>query len=74
VLAAVEHRAREAEARGIPVARGALDVPAAGVGKPEQLGDLVERLSRRVVARLPEQAVFAPRGHVEQQGVAAAHQ
>ena len=44
---------------------------AAGVGKAEQLGDLVERFARGVVARAAEQAVLSPRLDVEQQRVAA---
>ena len=44
---------------------------AAGIRKAEQLGDLVERFARRVVARAAEQPVAAPRLDVEQQRVSA---
>ena len=46
----------------------------ARIAEAEQLGHLVERLAGGIVERLAQQAVLAPRGHVEQHGVAAAHQ
>jgi hypothetical protein len=46
---------RERDRRGVAVARDAVDVRATGIGQAEQAGDLVERLTRRVVDRLAEQ-------------------
>ena len=68
-LAAVEHGAREPESRRVALMRELLDVLAARVGEPHQLGRLVERLAGCVVARLTEQAVPAPRLHVQEQRV-----
>ena len=47
---------------------------AAGVGKPEQLRDLVERLAGGVVARGAEHAVRAPLLDVDEQRVSARHE
>ena len=69
-----DHRAREVKTRGVTFARQLLDRAAARVAEAKQRRDLVERLAGRVIARLPEEAVAAPGGNVEQQGVAARHE
>ena len=48
-----------------------LDRGTAGIGQPEQLGGLVERLARRIVDRRRQAAVIAHAAHLEQLAVAA---
>ena len=59
------------KAPGIAIAGELLDVAATGIGEPEQLCNLVERFTRRVVPGSSEQTVSAPRLDIQQQGVAA---
>ncbi len=66
-----DHGSREVEARRISFAREFLDRGPAGIPEPQQRRHLIEGLARGVIARLPQQPVAAPGGHVEQQGVAS---
>src|SRR5205814_4351079 len=64
---------RERERDRLRVARGrrGLDDRPAGEAEAEELRDLVERLARRVVARLADQRVLERRPRVVERGVAA---
>ena len=72
VVPAAQHRAREVDRCRIALGGELREDRAAGVPEAEHLGDLVERLPRRVVERLAERVVLAPLGHVDERGVPAA--
>ena len=65
------HRPREPDRLGIALAREPIDRGTARVAEPEEAGDLVERLARRVVDRLAEHAVAPVAVHRDEQRVAA---
>src|SRR2546430_5492323 len=71
LVALVPHRARKREATGIALAGEPLDRGSARIAQAEQRGHLVERLPGGIIAGRAEQAVAAPGGHIEQEGVAA---
>ena len=54
----MQHRTRECDRVRVAFAGEAFDLRAAGILEPEQACDLVERLARRVVARLAEPFPF----------------
>ncbi len=63
---------RERHAVGIAEGRQAVDERPAGVAEAEQLGNLVESLARRIVARTAQQPVRGVLARFEQVRVAAA--
>src|SRR4029077_18869609 len=70
----MDHGPRKVEAGGISFAGELLDRGAAGISQPEESGDFIEPLARRVVAGFAEQAVPTPGWNVEQQSVPARHE
>ena len=65
----VRHRAREPEAIGVAGEGEVRERGAAGVRETEQRRDLVERLPRRIVHRLPEDAVRPDRRDFDELGM-----
>ena len=70
----VDHRGRETILAGTALAGEPLDGCSAGIAQPQEVGDLVERLARGVVQRLPQQAVVPPFGHVQEHRMPTTHQ
>src|SRR5262245_66689383 len=64
---------RERHSSRVSVSRQAIDHRPSWISKTEELGDFVERLSSRVVACLPEQAVMEILIDFEQVSVPAAY-
>src|SRR4051794_31522352 len=73
VVPVVAHRTRESDGLGIAGTCEAVDRGTTGISESEKARNLVERLARRVVDRLPEHAVLPVVAHRDDQGVTARH-
>jgi len=73
-VAGVEHRARQRHGTGAPALGQRRERGTAGIRQAEELRGLVERLARRVVQRVAEQAVGADARDIEELAVPPGHE